>query len=91
MWLDLREQKYCGSEGAATHTWLNENGVVSDFMRNFMEQNGKRCEEPDGVSGKERSSYGQPIGEVVEKVSKQIQIASNSVPVSLGILKKERN
>ena len=56
-----------------------------------MEQNGKRSEEPDGVSGKERSTYGQPISEVVEKVGKQIQVASDSVSVSFGILKKERN
>ena len=59
------------------HSGLDEDRVVSNLMRNFVEQDGQGRDFAYTLSGDERGTDGQAVGKVVECVGKEVQVSGN--------------
>lgn len=53
---------------------LDEDGEVSDLVRDLVQQDGKRGYRADRRAYQEGRAHGQAIGEVVDEVGRQVQV-----------------
>ena len=52
--------------------WLDENGIVSNLVRDFMQQNGDSCHDANVSASQKGSSDGQTVSEIVGKIGCKI-------------------
>merc|ERR1719150_3392501 len=73
---------------AARDPGLDEDGEVSDLVRDLVEEDGEGGDHAHALPGQEARAHRQSVSEVVEAVRREVEVTSNLdlLPLILGAI-----